>query len=52
MSDIILELRTLTVEQFAEALKQVCAAAEVRIQRKGNTAYLIGVRLSQTTPRH
>jgi hypothetical protein len=42
------KLRPLDVEQFAEALKRVCEAADVRIQRKGNTAYLIGVRLSQS----
>jgi hypothetical protein len=41
------KLRPLPVEQFAEALKRVCDAAGVRIQRKGGTAYLIGLRLAQ-----
>jgi hypothetical protein len=32
---------------LAEALKRVCSAAGVRIQRKDETAYLVGVRLVQ-----
>jgi hypothetical protein len=40
------EFRPLDVEQFTEALKRVCSAAGVRIQRKGDTACLVGVRLA------
>jgi hypothetical protein len=42
-------LRALDVEQFTEAIKRVCEAADVRIQRKGATAYLVGVQLVEPT---